>query len=129
MRLRFGLTMLEVMIALVILGVVATLFAQTTRMTRQMAGKSENWDQEGIAIESALENLRVDYSLPALRALDSTWTDARGQFRITMHARGSTPTDADCPGYPVTRLAKVVLTARRANLLDSLQTTTFLLVP
>lgn len=121
--------MMEVLIALLILGVIATIFAQTTRISQRMSGKSQNWDQEGIVIESVLENLRVDYSLPALRALDSEWVDRTGQFPIGMHVVGSTPTAADIPGYPVTRLAKIVVMARRDDIPDSLETTTFILVP
>lgn len=121
--------MMEVLIALAILGVIATIFAQTSRNAIKITGKSENWDQEGIVIEKTIENLRVDYSLARLRAMDTTWTDQKGQFAISISVKGSTPTAADCPGYPVTRLAKMVLTARRASTKDSLVATTFLLVP
>jgi len=121
--------MLEVLIALAILGVIATIFAQTSRNAQKISGKSENWDQEGIAIEKTIENLRVDYTLPRLRAMDSTWVDQKGQFAISISVKGYTPTTTDCPGYPVTRLAKMVLTARRASMNDSIVATTFLLVP
>ena len=94
-----------------------------------MTGKSENWDQEGIAIEKTLENLRVDHTLPALRSMDTSWVDRKGQFAITLRVKGSEPTAADCPGYPVTRLAKMVLVAKRESAKDSLVATTFLLVP
>jgi len=129
MRRTDGLTMMEVLIALVILGVLATIFASTSRIAQKMTGSSQNWDQEGIAIEKTIENLRVDYSLPALRNLDSTWVDSKGQFPISMHAKGYTPTTSDCPGYPVIRLARIVITARRTTITDSIVATTFLLVP
>lgn len=126
---RRGLTMMEVLIALLILGVIATIFAQTTRMSQRISGKSQNWDQEGVVIESVLENLRVDYTLPALRDLESTWVDRTGQYPIGMQVTGSTPIASEVPGYPVTRLAKVVVKARRDDIPDSLETTTFILVP
>jgi prepilin-type N-terminal cleavage/methylation domain-containing protein len=129
MKNRLGLTMLEVLIALAILGVIATIFAQTSRNAQKITGKSENWDQEGIVIEKTIENLRVDYSLTRLRNLDSSWVDARGQFAISISVKGSTPTAEDCPGYPVTRLAKISLVARRTSTKDSIAATTFLLVP
>jgi len=129
MRPSKGLTMLEVLIALVVLGVIATIYAQTSRNAQKMSGRSENWDQEGIAIEKTLENLRVDYTLPLLRAMESTWVDRKGQFAITIRVKGSEPVAADCPGYPVTRLAKMVLVAKREAVADSLVATTFLLVP
>jgi prepilin-type N-terminal cleavage/methylation domain-containing protein len=129
MKNRLGLTMMEVLIALAILGVIATIFAQTSRNAQKISGKSENWDQEGIAIEKTIENLRVDYTLPRLRALDTTWVDRKGQFAISISAKGYTPTTTDCPGYPVTHLAKIALTARRTSTKDSITATTFLLVP
>lgn len=129
MGIRKGLTMMEVVIALLILGVIATIFAQTTRVSQRISGKSQNWDQEGIVIESVLENLRVDYTLPALRSLDSSWVDRTGQYPISMHVSGSTPQVADVPGYPVSRLAKILVRARRDDIPDSLETTTFILVP
>lgn len=129
MKTRFGLTMLEVLIALAILGVIATIFAQTSRNAQKITGKSENWDQEGIVIEKTIENLRVDYSLARLRNLESTWVDTKGQFAISISVKGSTPSAADCPGYPVARLAKISLTARRSTTKDSIVATTFLLVP
>lgn len=125
-----GLTMLEVLIALVILGVIATIFATTTRISQRMTGKSANWDQEGNAIVKTLENLRVDYTLEQLRDFDSSWTDVRGQYPIRIKVEGHTPTAADCPGYPVTRLARMVITAQRTTAaVDSIVATTFVLVP
>lgn len=121
--------MMEVLVALVILGIVATIFAQTSRISQRMSGRAQNWDQEGVAIESVLENLRVDYTLPRLRNLDSSWTENKGQYKLTMRVVGSTPEASDCPGYPVTRLAKVSVSAQRSDLRDSLQVTTFILVP
>lgn len=121
--------MMEVLIALAILGVIATIFAQTSRNAQKITGKSENWDQEGVVIEKTIENLRVGYSLAKLRSLDCTWVDQKGQFAISITAKGSTPLAADCPGYPVTRLAKLALTARRTSTKDSIVATTFLLVP
>lgn len=121
--------MMEVLIALAILGVIATIFAQTSRNAQKITGKSENWDQEGVVIEKTIENLRVGYSLAKLRSLDCTWVDQKGQFAISITVKGSTPLAADCPGYPVTRLAKLALTARRTSTKDSIVATTFLLVP
>lgn len=121
--------MMEVLIALVILGVIITLFAQTSSIATKMSGRSMSWDQEGIALEKTIENLRTDYTLPQLRSMDSTWVDSKGQYAVSIKVKGSTPTTSDCPGYPVTRLAKLALTARRTTIADSITVTTFILVP
>lgn len=130
MRSEKGLTMLEVLIALVILGVIATIFATTTRISQRIAGRSSSWDQEGNAIIKTIENFRVDYTLAQLRSLESTWVDTRGQYPIQIHVKGATPTAADCPGYPVTLLAKMrVDVKRQTQPVDSITVTTFVLVP
>lgn len=129
MHRRAGLTMMEVLVALVVLGVVVTIFAQTSRIATRMTGRSMSWDQEGIALEKTIEHLRTDYTLPELRNMNSSWVDGKGQYPIAIKVKGSTPTAADCPGYPVARLAKVELVARRTTIADSIAVTTFILVP
>lgn len=129
MKQRSGLTMIEVLIALVILGVIATLYAQTSRISQKLSGRSTDWDQEGVAIEKTIENLRLRGDLDRLRTIDSSWQDNSGQYAIDLSLKGSTPTTADCPGYPVQRLARVSVAARRKSQTDSVVVTTFVLVP
>lgn len=121
--------MMEVLVALVVLGVITTIFAQTSHVATRMTGRSMNWDQEGIVLEKTIENLRTDYTLPQLRSMNSSWVDSKGQYAIAIEVKGSTPTAEDCPGYPVTRLAKIELVARRTTIADSIAVTTFVLVP
>lgn len=130
MKRRNGLTMLEVLIALVVLAIIATLFGQTTRIAQKTSGKSVDWMQEGIVIEKTLENLRIGHTLATLRQMDSgPWTDSSGQYHVVVKAVGTTPTDADCPGYPVSNLAGMTVTARRRDFRDSVVVKTFLWVP
>jgi len=129
MKPRTGLTMLEVLIALVILGIIATLFAQSSRVAQRTSGKSVDWVQEGILIEKTLENLRVGHTLDRLRNIDSSWTDQTGQYQVAVTAKGATPTAADCPGYPVSNLARMTIIARRNSMQDSVLVNTFLWVP
>jgi len=124
-----GLTMLEVLIALVILGIIATLFAQTSRISQQTSGKSADWVQEGIAIEKTIENLRIGHTLQVLQSLDSAWVDSTGQFPIQVSAKGSQPDPANFPGYSVSNLSLMTISARRPSYLDSIVVTTFLWVP
>jgi prepilin-type N-terminal cleavage/methylation domain-containing protein len=122
-----GMTMLEVLIAVVILGVIVTLFAESSTLSRKLTGRSANWVQEGIVVEKTLENLRVGRSLANLRGLDSTGVDNTGQYPVRIRVVGSQPQAADCPGYPVTNLAKIRLSARRDSLgTDSVSVTTYI---
>lgn len=121
--------MLEVLVALVILGVIATLYAQTSRISQKLSGRSTDWDQEGVAIEKTIENLRLRGDLDRLRTIDSSWQDLRGQYAVDLRLKGATPTAADCPGYPVQRLARVSVVAGRKSQRDSVVVTTFVLVP
>jgi prepilin-type N-terminal cleavage/methylation domain-containing protein len=129
MRARFGLTMLEVLVALVILGVIVTLYAQSSSISRKLSGRSTDWDQEGIAIEKTIENLRLRTDLARLRTIDSSWRDSTGQYAIDLTVKGATPTEGDCPGYPVQRLARVSILAHRRSQRDSVAVTTYVLVP
>jgi prepilin-type N-terminal cleavage/methylation domain-containing protein len=126
---RHGLTMLEVLIALVILGIIATLFGQSSWIAQKSSGKSVDWVQEGIVIEKTIENLRIGHTLSGLQTLDSTWTDQTGQYSVLMTAKGSAPLAAECPGYPVSNLARIAICARRTSAHDSIAVTTFLWVP
>jgi len=126
---RHGLTMLEVLIALVILGIIATLFGQSSWIAQKSSGKSVDWVQEGIVIEKTIENLRIGHTLIGLQTLDSTWTDRTGQYALLLTAKGSAPLAAECPGYPVANLARIAICARRTTTNDSLAVTTFLWVP
>ena len=128
-RRTLGLTMLEVLIALVILGIIATLFAQSSRISQQTSGRSVDWVQEGIALEKAIENLRVGHTLTGLQTLDSAWTDSTGQFPVQLTAVGAKPDPANYPGYSVSNLSLMTISARRPSYRDSVVVTTFLWVP
>lgn len=129
MKRHGGLTMLEVLIALVILGIIAMLFGLSTRLAQKNSGKSVDWVQEGIVIEKTIENLRIGHTLDTLRKMDSSWADSTGQYKILVNAKGTTPAAADCPGYPVSNLAKMVITAKRPTIQDSVVVTTFIWIP
>ncbi len=121
--------MLEVLIALVVLGIIAMLFAQTSRISQRTAGKSVDWVQEGVAIEKTVENLRIGHGLEDLRNMDSSWTDHSASFPIQMSTKGEVPNIVDYGAIPVERLAVVTISARRTSYQDSVVVKSILWVP
>ncbi|HNY29988.1 MAG TPA: prepilin-type N-terminal cleavage/methylation domain-containing protein [Fibrobacteria bacterium] len=129
MKHRNGLSMLEVLIALVVLGLVVAFFAQASHITQRTTGRAVDWIQEGTVIEKTVENLRVGHTLDRLRTFDSSWTDHSGQVAIQVTARGAVPDPAAFGDVPTSNLALMTISARRTAYKDSVVVTTVMWVP
>ena len=66
---RRGFSMIEMMVALVILGIVIQIFFQTTKYSSQNQGKTRDWTAESAVLEKTMEGLRTDYSMTQLQGL------------------------------------------------------------
>lgn len=122
---RRGLTLLEVMIALVILGMIATVYMVTSRMSQKNTGKSTDWQAESVAIDKTVERLRLIQSVGALRADSSTWTDSTSKVAVDVTVKGRIPSATVCGSF-CGGLAEITIQAKRRNFNDSVVVTTYL---
>lgn len=111
---RRGLSLLETMMALVVLGVAISLFFQTTRFAQRNAGKSEDWQLECAAMEKAIERLRGDHTVTQLQSMDSSWIDSSQGVGVAMRCVGGVAPSSIATTFPAELLAQLRLTARRA---------------
>lgn len=125
---RRGFSVLEVLIALILLGVVSVIYVQTSRYSQKNTGKSVDWQAEGIVIEKTFEQLRTGRTLKQLQTLDSGWTDSSGNVRIRVRATGGVPPASVCKGFLPEQLAQVRVLAKRENFDDSIDVTAYLWV-
>lgn len=126
---RRGLSIIEVLMALVILGVVSVVYLQSTRFAQKNTNKGVDWQAESVVIEKTLENLRVGYTVTQLQTLNtSTMDTTQGKLRIRVNVRGSKPPSSVAVGFPPDRLAQVTVTAKRESFNDSITVTTYLWV-
>lgn len=124
---RKGLSLLEVMVALVLLGVISMIFLQTSRFSQQNAGKAIDWQAESVVIEKTIENLRVGHTVSQLQGMDSNFVDStQGSLRIQCRVQGSVPPSAVTMGFPPSRLAKITVKAKRTTFDDSIVVSTYL---
>ena len=124
---RRGLTLLEVMIALVILGLISSVYLVTTRLSQKNTGKATDWQAESVAIDKTVERLRLIQSVDALRKSTTTtpWTDSTSKVAVDVWVKAGTPAAAACGNF-CGGLAEIVITAKRRNFKDSVVVTTFL---
>jgi len=116
-----GLSLIEVMMALVVLGIVTMIFFQTSKYSGSNQKKTRNWTAEAAVIEKTMESLRSDYSMTQLQALSLSLTDSsQGGARIKVTARGSVPSTAVATGFPADMLAQVVVSANKVGDPDTL---------
>lgn len=116
-----GLSLIEVLMALVVLGIVTMIFFQTTKFSGSNQKKTRNWTAESAVIEKTMENLRSDYSMTQLQSLYLSLTDSsQGGAKIKVTARGSVPSSAIATGFPADMLAQVVVSAAKVGEKDTL---------
>jgi prepilin-type N-terminal cleavage/methylation domain-containing protein len=123
-----GFTVLEVLIALILLGVVSVIYVQTSRYSQKNTGKSVDWQAEGVVIEKTFEQLRTGHTLKRLQSFDSSWTDSTGNVRIQVRAKGGVPPASVCKGGDPEQLAMVTVFAKREHFGDSIDVTAYLWV-
>lgn len=122
-----GMSLLEVMIALVLLGVISVIFLQTTRFSQQNTGKSIDWQAESVVIEKTIENLRVGHTVSQLQKMDSTFVDkTQGAVKVNCRIQGAIPAGNVTMGFPANRIAQVTVTAKRSGYDDSITISTYL---
>lgn len=126
---KHGLSIIEVLMALVILGVISVVYMQTTRYAMRNTGKGIDWQAESVVIEKTIENLRVGYTVAQLQKLNTSKIDStQGDLKIRVTTVGSLPSTTIAKGFPPERIAKISVTAKRDNYPDSLNITTYLWV-
>ncbi len=118
---RRGLSLIEVMMALVVLGIVTMIFFQTTKYSGSNQGKTRNWTAEAAVIEKTMEGLRTDYSMTQLQSLKMSRIDSsQGGSGVFVKASGSIAPSAIATGFPPDMLAQVVVSACRVGDKDTL---------
>jgi prepilin-type N-terminal cleavage/methylation domain-containing protein len=119
--LRAGLSLIEVLMALVVLGIVTMIFFQTSKYSGSNQKKTRNWTAEAAVIEKTMESLRSDYSMTQLQSLALSLTDSsQGGAKIKVAARGSVPSSSLATGFPADMLAQVVVSAYKVGEKDTL---------
>jgi prepilin-type N-terminal cleavage/methylation domain-containing protein len=125
-----GLTLLEVMIALVILGLIASVYLVTSRMSQKNTGKSTDWQVESVAIDKTVERLHLIQNLSTLRGYRDSLTDSTSKLLVDVTVRGSTPSavvcGSFCGGGGSGGVAEISIKAKRRNFSDSIVVTTYL---
>lgn len=116
-----GLSLIEVMMALVVLGIVIMIFFQTTKYSGSNQKTTRNWTAEAAVIEKTMESLRSDYSMTQLQALSLSLTDSsQGGAKIKVTVRGSVPSAAVATDRLANMLAQVVVSAYKVGEKDTL---------
>ncbi|HXP89321.1 MAG TPA: prepilin-type N-terminal cleavage/methylation domain-containing protein [Fibrobacteria bacterium] len=122
-----GFNLMEVLIALIVLGVISVIYLQMSRYSQKNTGKSIDWQSESVLIEKTIENLRTGHTTAQLRALDSSWCDSTNSSTDSVTAVGGIPDPSFCTIY-CDSLAKISITAKRRNFADSISIVTYLFV-
>lgn len=126
---RRGFSLIEVMMALVILGVVMTIFFQTSRYSTKNQAKSRSWEGEAAVLEKTVESLRSDYTMTQLQAISTSWVDSsQGTARYQVSVQGAVAPDSVATSFPQNMLAQVQVGVKKLGDTDSLQVTTLLWV-
>ncbi len=126
---RKGMSLIEVMVALVILGIVTMIFFQTTKYSGSNQGKTRTWTMEATVIEKTIEGLRSDYSMTQLQALSKSWIDSsQGGAKVAVTVKGSPAPSSVATGFPVDMLAQVQVWASRVSGKDTLTVSAILWV-
>lgn len=124
-----GLSLIEVMMALVVLGIVTMIFFQTTKYSGSNQKKTRDWTAESAVIEKTMESLRSDYSMTQLQALNLGLVDSsQGGAKIKVTARGTVPSSSVATGFPADMLAQVVVSACKVGEKDTLSISALLWV-
>ncbi|HOX51283.1 MAG TPA: type II secretion system protein, partial [Fibrobacteria bacterium] len=106
---RRAFSMIEVMVALVILGIVVAIFLQTNKYSTRNQGKTRNWTSEAAVLEKTVETLRTDYSVTELQGMSRSWIDSsQGGAKFEVSVAGSVAPSTIATGFPPTMLAQVV---------------------
>jgi len=126
---RRGFSLIDVMMALVILGVVMAIFTRTSNYSTRNQGKTRSWEGEGAVVEKTMESLRSDYTMTQLQSLSGGWVDSsQGGIRYRVDVNGSVAADSVATSFPQNMLAQMHVCVRKVGDSDSLVVTTLLWV-
>ena len=126
---RKGFSLVEAMMALVILGVVMAIFSQTSRYSTRNQGKTRSWEGESAVLEKTVESLRSDYTMTQLQALSTSWVDSsQGGAKYRVDVQGSVAPDSVATSFPQNMLAQMQVCVKKLGDSDSLVVTTLLWV-
>lgn len=126
---RRAFSLIEVMVALVVLGIVIAIFFQTNKISTKNQGKTRSWTSEAAVLEKTVETLRTDYTVTELQGMSKTWVDSsQGGAKFNVAVVGSVASSTIATGFPPTMLAQVVVTVKKPGDTDSLSVTTVLWV-
>ncbi len=126
---RRGLSLIEVMMALVILGVVTMIFFQTTKFSGSNQGKTRDWTAQAAAIEKVMESLRSDYSMTTLQSISFSRVDSsQGGAKINLKVQGNPAPAAVATASIAAMLAQVTVSAWKTGTKDTLTITSILWV-
>lgn len=126
---RRAFSLIEVMVALVVLGIVVAIFLQTNKFSNKNQGKTRNWTSEAAVLEKTVETLRSDYTVTQLQGMNRSWVDSsQGGSKFNVNVVGTVAPTSVTNGFPSTMLAQVVVTVKKPGDTDSLTVTTLLWV-
>lgn len=123
---RCGFTLLEVLVALVLLGIISGIYMYTSHHSQKNTGKAIDWQAESTVIEKTIEGLRTGYTRAQVQTMHRTWIDSSSRLKIHVTVDGGLPPDSVCKGFAPEKLAKVTVTAKREAFDQELTITTYL---
>lgn len=126
---RKGFSLIEVMMALVILGIVTAIFFQTSKYSTSNQGKTRSWEGEAAVMEKTVEGLRSGYTMTQLQSLSSSWIDSsQGGRKYGVTVKGSVAPDSVATTFPANMLAQISISVKMVGDTDSLAASTILWV-
>jgi prepilin-type N-terminal cleavage/methylation domain-containing protein len=123
---RRGFSLMEVMVALVLLGIAVEIFFRATSMSQKNGGTGRNWQLEADVVEKNVESLRNDSTIASLQRMNGSWIDSSMGQPVQLHIVGSLGSDSVAPDFPGDMVAQLTITARRVGAADSLVVSTVL---
>jgi len=121
-----GFSLLEVLVALILLGIITAIYMRTSHYSQKNTGRSVDWQAESAVIEKTIERLRTGHTLAQVQNFDTSFIDSSNRINIHVVAEGRFPPASACVGFDSSKLAKVSVQAWRETNKDSISITTYL---
>jgi prepilin-type N-terminal cleavage/methylation domain-containing protein len=123
---RKGFSLMEVMIALVILGLAVEIFFRITSMSQKNVSKGRSWQLEADLVEKTIESMRSDSTIPSLQTMNRQWIDSSMGEKVSLHVVGDQASAEIAPDFPRDMVAQMTITACRVGSTDSVTVSTVL---
>jgi prepilin-type N-terminal cleavage/methylation domain-containing protein len=114
-----GFSLIEVMMALVILGIALEIFFRTTSMAQKNNAAGRDWQLETTVVERTIERLRIDSTVTALQNMNLSWIDSSMGQKVQLIAVGSVASNNVAPDFPADMVAQVSIKAIRIGMTDT----------